>query len=209
MHVWLPIALAVAAALAGCAPTRYTWVRPDAGYAQTQQDLARCEYEVASSTATYGSSAPLPYSYSAAIGQGIGQGIGRALESNRLIALCMRARGYAALLDGAPPAAPASAPAPAAPPLAASAPPGPISAAAPVPASALPPAPYAPPGATRVPGESRFQLTAESLAKAQGCVPPFAVMVGKGGGLETFKIGCPNGRVLSVNCEGGACDVMR
>lgn len=84
----------VALALTACAP-RFMWVRPSTTQADFDQDVARCQYEAASATATYGSSSPTARTTGGAIGQGIGAGIGAAMKENELVTLCMRAKGYA------------------------------------------------------------------------------------------------------------------
>jgi hypothetical protein len=185
------IAIAGAMALAACAP-RVTWVRADASPSDFNRDSARCEYEIASSTANYGSSMPVPWSFGASIGQGIGLGIGKGLEQAKLYALCMRANGYTAVAANAPleqtPIVWPLQPRPPQPEYADNAPPQVTIAQ-----------PAMPPGGLK--GESRYLLTAEALAKAHGCIPPATTMTAKGMGLESFAVNCPSGKAYSITAK--------
>jgi hypothetical protein len=195
----LVIALMVVV-LSGCAPN-YTWVRADATQADFNQDMARCEYEAASSTATYGSSTPPARTLGGSIGQGIGLGFGQAMQSNKLIVLCMRAKGYAQAPPGTTVAYTNPAALPADPDVFAR------PSGAPVVAAAAPST--APVMAAGLKTESKYLILAETLAKQHACSPPFATMTAKGTGLESFQIGCPDGRTLAVNCEVDGCRILR
>lgn len=171
--------LLIALVLAGCAP-RWTWVRADANQAMFDQDMARCQYEAASSTATYGSSTPAARTVGGSIGQGLALGYGQAMAENNLIALCMRAKGYMQAPIGQPyPVAQAPA--------------------------YIPPAPVA---ATTVKGESKYLLAAEALAKGSGCQSPAATLRQKGAGGEWFDIACQGGPALSASCDVTGCRVL-
>lgn len=196
------LTLAIASVLvAGCAPPVY--VRPNTSMAEFDRDISQCQYEAASSTAGYGSGQNTARTYGGAIGQGIGIGIGRAIESNNLVALCMRAHGYQ---RGGPSV-------------------GGYPALASEPASEIIVAPEyqrgAAPAATPMPiastpfvavslkAESKYFVTAEGVAKATGCAPPSVAMTAKGAGSESFMVGCPNGTTLAMRCEIDGCRILR
>lgn len=174
--------LLIALALTGCAP-RYTWVRADATQGMFDQDMARCQYEAASSTANYGSSTPAARTVGGSIGQGLALGYGQAMAENNLIALCMRAKGYAQAPIGQQPYPVAQAPVYA------------------------PPAPSPAPAAAK--GESKYLFAAEALAKGSGCQGPAATMRAKGAGGEWFDIACQGGPALPVSCDVTGCRVLQ
>src|SRR5437762_12966528 len=86
---------ALVAVITGCAiqPT-YMWVRPNTSQAEFEADRARCLYEAEAAVATYGSSAPTQRTLGGSSAQGLSLGYGKAMESNNLGVLCMKARGY-------------------------------------------------------------------------------------------------------------------
>jgi hypothetical protein len=190
------IAVAVALALAGCVP-RYSWTRADTTQADFDRDRARCAYEAESSTATYGSSTPTAYGLGAAIGQGIGIGIGRSMQNDRLMTLCMKAKGYGQV------------------PLGYAGTGDPTSYGA-VPVSSRPDigqpvtAPIgAAPAVAGLKGESKFQMAAELLARSLACRPPTTAMTAKGAGQESFTISCPDGGILVIACDVDGCRLLR
>lgn len=149
-------------------------------------DAAQCDYESSSSTANYGSSTPVARTYGGAIGQGIGLGIGQAMQRNDLFVKCMRAK-FVARQYAAPPA-PSAAPA--------------FVGTGSAPAGATP-------AVAGLRAESRWQVQAEGVAKAEGCNPPSAAMTSKGAGQELFAIACPNGTTLAIRCEVDGCRTLR
>lgn len=192
--------LAACATVIGCAPPP-VFVRPNTTMAEFDRDISQCQYEAASSTANYGSGQNTARTLGGAIAQGIGTGLGRSLESTNLVLLCMRARGYTRggpSIGGYPALA---------------------SETIPMEGKQLFPPPITPvvappPGATpqiavSLKVESKYQFTAEGIAKAQGCIPPMAAMTSKGAGMEMFAIACPNGTTLAIRCEVDGCRVLR
>jgi hypothetical protein len=195
-------ALLVAVGLvAGCA-ARTVFYRPDATPAQHSADAARCEYEIEMNQR--GVYVPWWYSNSQALGYTLGAAIGMAIRNDRLRTLCMQSMGYTPIATGAAPtpigepqtglvgvtAAPAYTGRGDIPP----APPPPVAAA---------------PAVAGLRAESRWQFTAEGVAKAEGCNPPTAAMTSKGAGQELFAIACPNGTTLAIRCEVDGCRVLR
>lgn len=187
----LPLNCAALLAIAGCGG-RVVYVKPGASSDAYQSDIARCEYEAASSTSTYGSGQPVARTVGGAIGQGIGLGIGRSMEANNLIALCMRARGYTQAMEGSIQAAPVV--------YVQQSPPSAVANQQPVAA-----APFV--GGLKM--ESRYLLNAEALAKSVQCVPPAATMTAKGAGEESFIVACPNGSTITMTCDASGCRVLR
>jgi hypothetical protein len=53
--------------------------------------------------------------------------------------------------------------------------------------------------------ESRYMVSAERFAKANGCPAPAAAMILKAPFNETFSVTCPNGSTILVRCENDAC----
>lgn len=197
------IAIALAA-LCACAPP--TFVRPNTTMAEFDADISRCQYEATSSTATYGSGQNTARTLGGAIGQGIGIGLGRAIETNNLVALCMRARGYAIggpSAGGYPALATTNEPGY---PRPMSDPTGAVPSAYKAPAPRVESAPMV---AASINAESKWMIAAEGVAKASGCSPPSAAMTSKGAGMEMFAVACPNGTTLAIRCEFDGCRVLR
>jgi len=187
----------LAAAIAGCAPSYY-WARADTGQTGFDSDMARCQYEAASSTATYGSSAPIERTLGGAIGQGLGLGIGQAMAQNNLIVLCMRAKGYSQVPIGTPNPYPVATSEP-------RSPSEPRPRYQPVNAVAA----GATPAVAGMTVESKWILNAESAAKAAGCQDPRLGMTSKGAGEESFAAGCVDGTSLAVRCSYDGCRVLK
>lgn len=78
--------------LVGCGPS-FMWVKSGATQQEFDQDMARCQYEAASSTASY-SYAPTSYGMAGSISSGFAEGFEVGMRKNELINLCMRAKGY-------------------------------------------------------------------------------------------------------------------
>lgn len=192
------------------------WVRPDTTQAQYEIDAARCQYEAASSTATYGSSMPVPRSTGAAIGQGIGLGIGEGMKRAELIGLCLRAQGYSQRPVGA-----AYVPTTTAGPTYTYTESGrPIPMNYPANQAAFPTGavPRSTPPDERVigsattttviGGESKYMHNAERVAKAGGCVAPASAMSAKGPGSEVFSVTCASGQIIIVRCDYNDCRLL-
>jgi hypothetical protein len=194
--------LVLAAVLAGCAP-RAAFYRPDATPAQHSADAARCEYEIEMNQR--GVYVPWWYSNSQALGYTLGAAIGMAIRNDRLRALCMQSMGYVPIAPGAAPT-PIGEPQPG---LIGVTPPSPTYAGRGDIAPAPPPTVAAAPAVAGLRAESRWQITAEGVAKAEGCNPPTAAMTSKGAGQELFAIACPNGTTLAIRCEVDGCRVLR
>jgi len=191
------LATALAIGFTGCAPSYY-WARADTGQAGYDSDMARCQYEAASSTATYGSSAPVERTLGGAIGQGLGLGIGQAMAQNNLNVLCMRAKGYSQVPIGTPnpyPVATSEQRSPS----------EPRSHYQPVNAVSA----GATPAVAGLNVESKWILNAESAAKAAGCQGPRVGMTSKGAGEESFAAGCVDGTSLAVRCSYDGCKVLK
>lgn len=199
-------ALLVAVGLvAGCA-ARTAFYRPDATPAQHSADAARCEYEIEMNQR--GVYVPWWYNNSQALGYTLGAAIGMAIRNDRLRTLCMQSMGYTPIATGATPT-PIGEPQTG---LIGVAPPsqsqpqyggrGDIAPAPPAPIAAAP-------AVAGLRAESRWQITAEGVAKAEGCNPPTAAMTSKGAGQELFAIACPNGTTLAIRCEVDGCRVLR
>ena len=61
-------------------------------------------------------------------------------------------------------------------------------------------------GVKPAPGaESRYMVTAERFAKANGCPTPAAAMILKAPFNESFSVTCGNGSTILVRCENDAC----
>lgn len=58
-------------------------------------------------------------------------------------------------------------------------------------------------------GESRWLITAEGIAKANGCTTPLVTMVDKGPGTERFSAACANAASLSIACDFAGCRLQR
>lgn len=200
------IALLAVALLAGCAPKMF--VHPNPGAVNQLADASRCEYEI--EMAQQGVRVPYWYNNNQAAGYLIGAAIGQAIRYDRLRTLCMQSKGYIAV------------------PLAAGPFPGvtsaeaiqldanqryPISAAQPgradIAVAPPPPIAAAPVVAASIKADSKYLITAEGVAKAEGCIPPAAAMTSKGAGMEMFAIACPNGTTLAIRCEIDGCRVLR
>ncbi len=67
----------------------------------------------------------------------------------------------------------------------------------------------APPPRTPTLGPSRWLITAEGLAKANGCTTPLVTMVDKGPGSERFTAACANGSTLALACDFDGCRLPR
>jgi hypothetical protein len=53
--------------------------------------------------------------------------------------------------------------------------------------------------------ESRYMVSAELYAKANGCTTPVAAMILKAPLNETFSVGCQRGNTILVRCENNVC----
>lgn len=197
--------------LVGCA-TPPVYYRDNTSMADFDRDIAGCQYEAASSTATYGSGQNTARTMGGAIAQGLATGLGQAMAANNLIALCMRARGYTRggpSVGGYPALATTTTPEPGYPrPMAD--PTGAVAAEYKRPISSpAPPISAAPAVAVGLPVESKWLITAEGVAKANSCSPPTVSMTSKGAGQEMFAVACPNGTTLAIRCEADGCRVLR
>jgi len=193
------LSLVIIFATSGCAP-QYYWARAETTRTDFDSDVARCQYEAASSTATYGSSAPVARSTADAMGQGFAAGIGQAMAQNNLIVLCMRAKGYAQVPLGTPNPYPVatSTQRPSSAPASGAAVYQPVSA----PAGAAP-------AIAGLQVESKWMLSAESIAKASGCQSPRVGMTAKGAGEESFTAGCTDGTSLALRCSADGCRILK
>lgn len=193
--------MVTALALVGCAP-RMAFVRPDAGPADHQRDIAQCEYEIQMNQPTGGGRVWFRNN-SEALGYAIGTAIGMAARTERLRTLCMQGRGYTAVaLEGG--TMPISEPQPSLPAIAAPVQQGrgDIRAAAPAPIAATP-------AVAGIKSESKYMVTAEGVAKASGCTPPSVAMTAKGAESESFMVGCPNGTTMAIRCEIDGCRILK
>ena len=191
--------------MAGCA-ARTAFYRPDATPAQHSADAARCEYEIEMNQR--GVYVPWWYNNSQALGYTLGAAIGIAIRNDRLRTLCMQSMGYVPVATGLAPT-PIGEPqlglvgvTPTSPPPPTYSGRGDIAPAPPAPIAAAP-------AVAGLRTESRWQITAEGVAKAEGCNPPTAAMTSKGAGQELFAIACPNGTTLAIRCEVDGCRVLR
>lgn len=198
-------ALLAACAVAACAP-RAVFYRPDATPAQHAADAARCEYEIEMNQR--GVYVPWWYNNSQALGYTLGAAIGMAIRNDRLRTLCMQAMGYTPIATGAAPT-PIGEAQPGLIGIAPASPPAPTYTGRGDIAPAPPPPVAAAPAVAGLRAESRWQITAEGVAKAEGCNPPTAAMTSKGAGQELFAIACPNGTTLAIRCEVDGCRVLR
>ena len=57
--------------------------------------------------------------------------------------------------------------------------------------------------------ESTYLISAERLARDDGCIPPAAAMTAKGAGQESFVVACPSGATLAVQCGVEGCRILR
>jgi len=180
------IIIAIAVGLTGCGMPAQQ-IRPDAGSSEYQVDALQCDYESSSSTANYGSGQNTARTYGGAASQGFATGMAQGMARNDLFVKCMRAK-YAAR--------------------------GETSRIAPKPIAyegrqMFPPAGATPVVAASIKGESKYQITAEGVAKVEGCNPPNAAMTSKGAGMEMFAIACPSGTTMAIRCEVDGCRVLR
>jgi hypothetical protein len=58
-------------------------------------------------------------------------------------------------------------------------------------------------------GESKWLVSAEGIARANGCSPPTAKMVSKTAGQEMIAVECPSGATMAIRCETDGCRVLR
>ena len=78
--------------VSGCTPN-YVWVKNGATQADFERDKSQCIYEAASATANY-NTGPTLRGIGSAAGQGFGEGIAIGLRRNKLVLLCLQAKGY-------------------------------------------------------------------------------------------------------------------
>lgn len=70
--------------------------------------------------------------------------------------------------------------------------------------------PSTPPVKVTAPIASRWLLSAQDLARANGCATPLAALTEKAAGQERFAIVCADGRAWSpVVCDYGGCRIER
>lgn len=198
-------ALLAACAVAACAP-RAVFYRPDATPAQHAADAALVHLDLV--LAARGVYVPWWYNNSQALGYTLGAAIGMAIRNDRLRTLCMQAMGYTPIATGAAPT-PIGEAQPGLIGIAPASPPAPTYTGRGDIAPAPPPPVAAAPAVAGLRAESRWQITAEGVAKAEGCNPPTAAMTSKGAGQELFAIACPNGTTLAIRCEVDGCRVLR
>lgn len=196
--------LAVAFALAGCAPVGY--VRDNTPPAQVTQDAAQCQFEIEMAQRGvpplwYGNASQQSAYY-------LGAAIGAQIRQQRLRTLCMQAKGYTPFVidQQAPMTAQATVPKefqyPAYQINAAGQPGrGDIIPTQPARVGAAP--------ALNPKEPSKYALQVEAMVKAGGCAPPAVAMTAKGAGTESFTVGCPNGVTMAVKCDVEACRVLQ
>lgn len=79
--------------LAGCTSSKKPWVKSDVPQSEAEQAMAECQYQAEAATIGIGSGGHYK-TYESAIGAGIAAGIEQELDQEKLIADCMRAKGF-------------------------------------------------------------------------------------------------------------------
>lgn len=67
----------------------------------------------------------------------------------------------------------------------------------------------APTIALGIKAESKWLVSAEGVARVEGCAPPNVAMTSKGAGQEMFAAACQNGTTLAIRCDVEGCRVLR
>ncbi len=79
--------------LAGCTSSKKVWVKSDVPQSETEQAMAECKYQAEAATIGIGSGGHYK-TYESAIGAGIANGIEQELDREKLVADCMKAKGF-------------------------------------------------------------------------------------------------------------------
>lgn len=79
--------------LAGCTSSKKPWVKSDVPQSEAEQAMAECKYQAEAATIGIGSGGHYK-TYESAIGAGIASGIEQELDKEKLIADCMKAKGF-------------------------------------------------------------------------------------------------------------------
>ena len=79
--------------LAGCNSSKKPWVKSDVPRSETEQAMAECNYQAEAATIGIGSGGHYK-TYESAIGAGIAAGVEQELDREKLVADCMKAKGF-------------------------------------------------------------------------------------------------------------------
>lgn len=87
------ILLSVSILLVACSSSKKPWVKNDVPQSETGQAMAECKYQAEAATIGIGSGGHYK-TYESAIGAGIAAGVEQELDKEKLIADCMKAKGF-------------------------------------------------------------------------------------------------------------------
>lgn len=87
------ILLSASILLAGCNSSKKPWVKSDVPQSETEQAMAECKYQAEAATIGIGSGGHYK-TYESAIGAGIAAGVEQELDREKLVADCMKAKGF-------------------------------------------------------------------------------------------------------------------
>ncbi|WP_455296831.1 hypothetical protein [Brucella pituitosa] len=87
------ILLSASILLAGCTSSKKPWVKSDVPQSETEQAMAECKYQAEAATIGIGSGGHYK-TYESAIGAGIAAGVEQELDREKLVADCMKAKGF-------------------------------------------------------------------------------------------------------------------
>lgn len=87
------VVLTASVLLTGCNNSKKPWVKNDVPQSESEQAMAECKYQAEAATIGIGSGGRYK-TYESAIGAGIAAGVEQELDREKLVADCMKAKGF-------------------------------------------------------------------------------------------------------------------